>query len=265
MQFPARVDTVNRMLGKWLEYSVQTPDIIESLAFYKGLGFTELESGDAWSHRYAVVTDGDLSIGLHDRVFDSPALTFVQQDLASHARSMTDHGFDLSFMHLDEDVFNEIRFCDRDGNTVTLIEARTFSRAPEPPDDSLCGRWFEISLPVRDVVRAARFWAPLAPVMLNLREDPTMHMRFDAGGMPLALSESIALDGPALCFKCPDRRALQRAVDATAIQHDDFPGYEGAFTVLHAPEGTKLYLFEEDFLGESIEVTEEVPVLSDDA
>lgn len=247
------------MLGKWLELSVHAPDVVESLAFYKNLGFTELETGDIRPHKYAVVTDGDLSIGLHERVFDSPALTFVQQDLARHARAMADSGYDFSFMHVDEDVFNEIGFVDRDGNPVALIEARTFSRAPEPPEDSLCGRWFELTLPVRDVVQAGFFWAPLAPKVLEIREEPTMHMRFDAGGLPLALSESIALDGPALCFKCQDREPIEHAVGAHAIRCQKFPGYEGAFAVLQAPEGLRLYLFDEDFLGEGIEVTEGEP------
>ena len=69
------------MLGKFLELSVHAPDILESLGFYKSIGFTELETGDVWPHGYAVVSDGDICIGLHDLVFDSPALTFVQQDL----------------------------------------------------------------------------------------------------------------------------------------------------------------------------------------
>jgi len=74
-------------LGRFLEFSVRTPNILESLGYYKQLGFTELESGDVWSHKYAVVTDGLLCIGLHDRVFDAPSISFVQQDLAKHARS----------------------------------------------------------------------------------------------------------------------------------------------------------------------------------
>jgi len=245
------------MLGTWLEFSVHAPDIVESLSFYKSLGFTELQSGDAWPHRYAVVSDGDLSIGLHEREFVAPTLTFVQQDLARHARAMTDSGFDLAYMHVDEDVFNEIGFADRDGNRVMLIEARTFSRAPEAPEDSVCGRWFEISLPTREVVRAARFWAPLAPAMSKMREEPTTHMRFDAGGLPLALSESIALDRPALCFKCPDRDAVDSVVERHGIRRQKFPGFEGAFCVLEAPEGTRLYLFDQDFLGEGIEVAEQ--------
>ena len=248
------------MLHRWLEFSVHAADIAESLAFYKGLGFTELASGDIWTHKYAVVTDGDVNIGLHERVFDSPALTFIQPDLARHARAMGDSGYEFSFMRVDEDVFNEIGFVDRDGHMVTLVEARTFSRAPEPPEDSVCGRWFELTLPVKDVIQAGFFWAPLAPAVVDIREEPTMHMRFDAGGLPLALSESIALDRPALCFKCPDREAVAQTIAEQGIRSQAFPGFEGAFVVLQAPEGTRLYLFDEDFLGEGIEVTESVPL-----
>ena len=250
---------MKKLLSRWLEFSVRTDDVIESLAFYKSLGFVELEVGDTWKHRYAVVSDGDISIGLHEREFDAPALTFVQMDLAKHARRLTDRGFEFSLMKLGEDEFNEIGFRDRDGQQVTVVEARTFSLAPEAPEDSLCGRFFELTLPVRDFLRAAHFWAPFAPFILKMREEPTPHMRFEAGGLPLALSESIALSGPALCFKCPDRDAVRAAVDRHDLRRENFPGFEGAFTMLEAPEGTQLYLFDSDFLGEGIEVAETVP------
>ena len=42
-------------LGQFLEFSIYTPDILESLGFYKRLGFTEQQIGDIWSHKYAVV------------------------------------------------------------------------------------------------------------------------------------------------------------------------------------------------------------------
>ncbi len=243
-------------IGRFLEFSVRTPDIIESLAFYKALGFTELEIGEVWPHKYAVVSDGVLSIGLHDRDFDAPALTFVQPDLARHARSMTDHGFDFTVMRLEEDVFNELHLRDRDGHTNIRLEARTFYGADEDDNDSLCGNWFELTLPVRDAMRSARFWAPIAPVVLDMREEPTMHMRFDAGGIALGLSESIALDGPSLCFRCPDRGMIKDLCKRHGFTTKKFPGFEGAFRAIQAPEGTCLYLFDEDVLGAAIEVDE---------
>jgi hypothetical protein len=244
------------LLGKFLEFSVQTPDILSSLAFYKALGFTELAIGDVWSHKYAVVSDGELCIGLHEREFDSPALTFVHPDVASHARSMADHGFDFRFMQVDQDTFNQLGFADHDGHMIMMLEARTFSPAIDDIRRSLCGEWFETTLPVKNAMHAGRFWAPLAPVLLQLREEPTTHMRFDTDGMSLGLSESIALKRPSLCFKCRDKEALQSTIDLHDMRYQLFPGFEGAFAELSAPEGTRIYLFDEDFLGESYIVEE---------
>lgn len=243
-------------IGRFLEFSVRALDILESLHFYKTLGFVELDIGDMWTHKYAVVSDGELNIGLHDREFDAPAITFVKPDIAKHAREMSDHGFEFSFMQLDEDAFNELGFTDRDGHMVTMLEARTFHLSEEASRDSSCGKWFELTLPVREAVTAALFWAPIAPALLEMREEPTTHMRFDAGGLPLGLSESIAVTAPSLCFKCPDRHGLMGILEQNNIKFKKFPGFEGAFVAIQAPEGTTLYAFEEDFLGEKYEVDE---------
>jgi hypothetical protein len=245
-------------LGRFLEISVRTTNVPESLNWYKMLGFKELVTGDMWTHKYAVISDGVLCIGLHDREFDSPAITFVQPDLARHARSMADHGFDFSFMRLGEESFNEIGVNDRDGHLITMVEARTFHGDDEDDSDSVCGTWFELTLPVRDAMRSAHFWGPVAGNILSMREEPTMHMRFDAGGIALGLSESIALEQPSLCFKCHDEHALRSLVSAQDLDARKFPGFEGAFLVLVAPESTPLFVFKEDFLGEAIEVDEDV-------
>lgn len=243
-------------IGRFLEFSIRTPDILHSLLFYKTLGFVELEIGEVWSHKYAVVSDGELTIGLHDREFDAPAITFVQQDVAKHARSMSDHGFEFSYMQLGDDAFNELRFPDRDGHMITMIEARTFHRNDEPGKNSMCGHWFELTLPVKEALRAAQFWAPLAPTLLDMREEPTIHMRFEADGVPLGLSESIAVTAPSLCFKCPNRHELMALIEQHGMSFEKFPGFEGAYVAIHAPEGTTLFAFAEDFLGEKYEVDE---------
>lgn len=250
------------MLGRFLEFGIHTPDIIDSLGFYKLLGFHELEVGDVWSHKYAVVSDGEICIGLHDLpVEDGPTLTFVHENLAHEALSMSDHGFDFHAMQLDEDSFNELALRCRDGHVIKMIEARTFSPPDEGADTSLCGRWFELTLPVKDSMRAGLFWAPLAPEVLRVREEPTTHMRFNAAGMSLGLSESIALSGPSLCFRCEDKEAVWIGLAKHGFTHKEFPGFEGAFMSIAAPEGTELFLFDEDFLGELYEVeeTDELP------
>ena len=169
---------------------------------------------------------------------------------------MSDHGFDFHAMQLGEDKFNELALRCRDGHVIKMIEARTFSKPDENAANSLCGRWFELTLPVKDSMRGGRFWAPLAPELLRVREEPTTHMRFNAAGMSLGLSESIALSGPALSFRCDDKDAVWIGLAQHGFPHKEFPGFEGAFMSITAPEGTELFLFDEDFLGELYEVEE---------
>jgi len=243
-------------VGRYLEVSVPTRDILESLSFYKRLGFREQQTNDVYTHKYAVVSDGLLHIGLHE-LDDLPrSIAFVQQDLAKHARSMADHGFEFEFMQLDEDVFNEIAIADTDGHRLRMVEARTFNADTEDDDDSALGTLFEITLPVKDALQAARFWGPVTQRVEQLRETPTVHMRFDAGGIPVGLSESIALSSLSLCFRVQDPDTLTASIERDDLNHRAFPGFEGARCVIVSPEGVPLYVFDEDFLGEKIEVVE---------
>jgi hypothetical protein len=259
-----KMNDERHLLGRFLEFSVYTADIIESLHFYKLLGFNELDTGEIWPHKYAVVSDGELNIGLHEGKFEGPALTFVHQDLARQARSMSARDFEFEYLRIDEDVFNEVGFFDRDNNLLTMMEARSFSPADEDISESLCGEWYEITLPVKDAVRASLFWAPLAPELLRMREEPTTHMRFNAANMSLGLSESIALEGPSLCFRCDDKEIIWTAIAKHGFTFKEFPGFEGAFMALQAPEGTMIYLFHEDFLGAPYEVAEGEDAEQDD-
>ncbi len=70
------------MLGRFLEYSIATPDIRASLEFYAELGFSQAQVGEAWPHPYAVVTDGRICLGLHQAFGPAPAITFVKPDSA---------------------------------------------------------------------------------------------------------------------------------------------------------------------------------------
>jgi len=69
------------VLGRFLEFSLATPDIQASLDFYSRVGFSQADVGEAWQHPYAVVTDGRICLGLHQQALPAPTMTFVKPDL----------------------------------------------------------------------------------------------------------------------------------------------------------------------------------------
>ena len=66
----------------------------------------------------------------------------------------------------------------------------------------------------------------------------------------------MAVGKPTLRVRGDDNDALSGCIKKRDRPHQRFPGFEGAFVVLTAPEGTKLFAFDEDFLGENYEVDE---------
>lgn len=234
------------MIGQFLEISVQTPDIQESVAFYTKLGFECAETGETWSHPYAVLTDGRLYIGLHQYDFQSPSLTYVRPGIADHLDLLQKHDIRFSFVKTGDDQFNEAGFCDPDGQIVTLLEARTFS----PPlldreDISFLGRFSQYTMPVSSVERAIAFWEPLGFVLTSQGDDPFPWAIITSDKLNIAFYNCGELQRPAITFTEPDMD--QRIQWLAAKEYDinnAFPGADssGQQAILNSPEGLDIHL-----------------------
>jgi catechol 2,3-dioxygenase-like lactoylglutathione lyase family enzyme len=236
------------VLGRFLEFSVATPDIRDSLDFYTKLGFTQAETGDAWPHPYAVVTDGRICLGLHQYTSPAPSMTFVKPGLLKHLDALEDLGVQFEFRHLGNDVFNEVGWFDPSGHLISLIEARTFSPSKRPAlDTSLCGYFLEIALPTPVPTAAKAYWERLGFVGIDEPDDRLPHVSCTSDTIDLGLYDPAHLRGSALRFEVDDaEETLARLADigivpaeAAASRRSQSPG-----TVLNAPEGTQLLLTE---------------------
>jgi catechol 2,3-dioxygenase-like lactoylglutathione lyase family enzyme len=234
------------MLGRFLEVSIHAPDILESLAFYERLGFTQASVGEAWSHPYAVVTDGHLFIGLHQYEFPSPSLTYVQPELMAHLERLEQLGIELAFRRVGTDIFNEAGFSDPNGQMITLLEARTFS----PPERgghqmSQLGWFEEFALPARDVDASAAFWEELGFVPVEMSEEPYPHIGLTSDTLNVSLVRGAMLQGPTLVFSESDmagriNRLRERGMEfSPRLPRSLDPGTNA---LLEAPEGTRLLL-----------------------
>lgn len=233
------------MLGRFLEIALPTGDILASIAWYESLGFVQATVGDSRPHRYAVLTDGRLWLGLHDGVVDEPTLTWVQPGLAAHLTALSALGIDAEQARLGEEDFHEARFRDPSGQAVALVEARTYS---PPPDGelrpSVLGYFEEYGIPVSDVTAAAAWWDALGCVAFDPVLAPFPRLVVSHRDLNVGLYD-IDLRRPVLAFSAEDAAARIATLRERGFRlHDRLPrGLDPrSSAILVAPEGTWLLL-----------------------
>jgi len=237
------------VLGRFHEISLATRDIRASVEFYEMLGFTQAPTTDTWQHPYGVLTDGRLFIGLHQRRAPSPALTFVQPGLAQQLPVLEHRGIELTLRRIGDEVFNEVAFQDPFGQTISVLEARTYSPvARDPTEVSVCGYFSELSIPARDFAVAQAFWEPLGFVATDESEDPYVHLPLTSDHLNIALHRPRTFDVPVLVFRdagMAERIGRLRQLEVSFA--DELPrGLDPANNaLLESPEGTLLLLLNE--------------------
>lgn len=233
------------MLGNFHEVSVKSDDLVSSLMFYEQLGFSQLETGDVWEHGYAVVSDGDIVIGLHQHDFDSPALTFVRPDLKNYAYALKRARIKPAFQKLADDEFNELGFADPSGIIITLLEARTHGPPPDERMPSLCGSFLEVSLGVDDVESAAQFWESIGFAVVGSSDAAHPAKRLARDGLSVGLHQTRC--PRALSFIGNDLEGRMEFLETKGFTpRRGTPIGHGADLI--SPDGTRLLLFEADWI-----------------
>jgi catechol 2,3-dioxygenase-like lactoylglutathione lyase family enzyme len=232
------------LLGRFLEFSLFTPDIQASLNFYGKLGFSEAHVGETWAHPYGVVTDGRISLGLHQQGLAEPTLTFVKPELLKHLEVLESRGVEFEYRRLGNDIFNEVAWKDPDGQMLRLIEARTFSPSKRSAiETSQCGYFTEIALPCADFAIGRNYWENLGFVAMDELDDRLPHVSCTSDFIDLGLYPPGPLRRAGLRFEVEDMDAALTALHALGISPiRDAAARATRSAVLIAPEGTPILI-----------------------
>jgi catechol 2,3-dioxygenase-like lactoylglutathione lyase family enzyme len=234
------------VLGRFLEFSLTTPDIQASLDFYTRLGFAHAEVGEAWPHPYAVVTDGRICLGLHQAALPAPSLTFVKPGLLKHLQALEGLGLEFDFRRLGNDVFNEVGWFEPGGQLIRLIEARTFSPSKRlATDTSRCGYFLEVALPAPSLEASKAYWERFGFVGIDEMQDRLPHIACTSDYIDLGLYQPSHLRRTTLRFEVDDvGGALARLAEVGLSPTGEIPSplRQVPAAVLVAPEGTPLLL-----------------------
>jgi catechol 2,3-dioxygenase-like lactoylglutathione lyase family enzyme len=236
------------VLGQFHEISVATTDIRASVEFYEQLGFSHATTTDTWSHPYGVLTDGRVFLGLHQRRFTSPAVTFVHPGVAELVPALQARGIALTRCETGPEVFNQNGFRDPFGQAIAVLEARTFSPVDRRPADmSLCGYFDELSMPVAGADAAREFWEPLGFVATDELDLPYVHLPLTSDYLNIAFHRPRTLDRPMLVFSAADMRSrIARLRELDIRFSEELPrGLDASQNaLLESPEGTPILLLQ---------------------
>jgi catechol 2,3-dioxygenase-like lactoylglutathione lyase family enzyme len=234
------------VLGRFLEFSIATADIRASADFYGRLGFSQLQVGEAWPHPYAALTDGRITLGLHQAAIPAPSLTFVRPNLIKHLDALERLGVAPDFRRLGNDVFNELGWHDPSGHLIRLIEARTFSPSKRSSTaGSLCGYFTEIALPTPDVAGTKDYWERFGFVGLDDSDAPLPHVSCTSDHLDLGLYDPAHLRQPTLVFDPGEvSGTVAKLADAGISTSHPLPGplRQLPAAMLLSPEGTPILL-----------------------
>ena len=227
------------MLGRFLEFSIATTDILASWEFYRALGYTGIDGYDVYPHRYGVLSDGRAAIGLHEADLPALSLTYVRPDLAAYARTLRAAGLVPSHERLSDERFHEIAIEPGDGVAVRLLEARTYSPAHRAAPSLLA--WFdELVLPARDMDATCARWEQLGFIAVP---DEGPHVTLTSDHLSLALCVATRGARPALRYSVEDAADTRASLEALGLECDEALaaalGVTGGYAVV-APEGTPL-------------------------
>jgi catechol 2,3-dioxygenase-like lactoylglutathione lyase family enzyme len=236
------------VIGRFHEISLRTDNIRESVEFYERLGFTQASTNDTWTHPYGVLTDGRIFLGLHQRRFAAPAVTFVRAGVAEVAAALEARGIELDMRKTGEESFNEIGFRDSDGQNILVLEARTYSPVTRADSEtSLCGYFTEFSMPAADFNAAREFWEPLGFVATEEPDAPYAHLPLTSDHLDIAFHRPRTLDRPMLVFRDAGMRERLARIRALGVKEaGELPRGlpPAANALIEGPEGTPLLLLE---------------------
>ncbi len=218
--------------GRFVELSIPTSDVLQSLGFYRSLGFAEGPVGDVRRWHYAVVSDGAITIGLHAAGFEEPTLSFVRPEVARQVRTLETLGQSIEWQRVLDDDFHEAAVRSPDGQLIRMMEARTFSPA-EVPDVSMLGApCGEVTVPCAEP-RRTQGWYEAAGFVAG--EDAGI-VYLSAPGVRLGIRAGSRQTGAQLRFRpnAPD------AIAAELRRRDFEPVRSPSGHEIRAPEGTRL-------------------------
>jgi hypothetical protein len=172
-------------------------------------------------------------------------VTFVRPGVAASLGEFRALGIELTLCRTGEEMFNEIGFEGPHGESVRIIEARTYSPGERAAGEvSLCGEFAQLSLPATDFAAARSFWEPLGFVASEEAPAPYAHLPLTSDHLDLAFHHPRTFEAALLVFRAADMPERIATLRTLGVAEEALPRgiARDANALFTGPEGTRLLL-----------------------
>lgn len=243
-------------LGNVCAFTIATPDLEKSLAFYQKLGFRELFRMD-FPFPWIMITDDGILIMLRKDSTPYFAQTWYPSNAAEIAAGLEAEGIVFTQKPKPTDPIQRYLIQSPDGLIVSMVgmpdgieppsgktmltmpQADYFN--PEKYTNKVAGLFGELAHPVKDLEASILFWEKLGFVAISKFTSPYPWAILSDGLAIIGLHQTDSFSWPAITYFAPDMQQRIEKLKAEAV--GPFTDKGSANAVLETPEKQHINLF----------------------
>ncbi len=245
------------ILGQITAFTISTPSLERSLAFYQMLGYAEVMRAD-WPFPWIQVSDGVVLIMLREGKEPYMALTYYIKDAAKVVKMLEGRGIQFMEKAKPKDMVKRYLFRSPDGVNISLVGITDGFSQPKGPGmlqmaqedyfrpekyvNQVAGLYGEYAHPVKDLKASIAFWELLGFQPVSEFTSPYPWAILSDGLAVVGLHQSGHFDRPAITYFAADMR--QKIAKLKAAGLSDYTEQGPSNIVVHTPEGQQVFLFQ---------------------
>lgn len=244
------------ILGEITAITIATPDLEESLQFYKKLGFYEVLRAD-WPFPWIQLSDGALLMMLRKDAKPYLALTYYVKDIDKVATGLAEKGIAFLQEPKKGDMLKRYLLLSPDGlniSLVNIVEGFTQPKGPgmlqmNPQDyfkpekyvNKTAGLYGELAHPVADLEKSIAFWQLLGFTAVSKFTTPYPWAILTDGLAIVGLHQTRSFSYPAITYFAADMKDKIAKLKKSGI--GDYSERGPGNIVLTTPEQQRINLF----------------------
>lgn len=241
--------------GDITAFTISTPDLERSLAFYQTLGFREIMRAD-WPFPWIQVSDGVVLIMLRKDPTPYFALTWYIKNVEAVAEGLEKSGIRFTQKPGGSDALKRYLLVSPDGLNISLVgtppgfappagksmlqmDSGDYFK-PETYPNKVCGLFGELAHPVKDLQASIDFWKLLGLAVRSEFSSPYPWAIITDGQAVVGLHQSAHFHHPAITYFAADMdKKIDKLVECGMELKMQSPGN----AVITTPEGQEIFLF----------------------